>query len=63
MNEQNDNTTIRDVDIPFGRLVVIMLKLMLAAIPAIILFYIICGIVFAIFAMIFGFGAASLGGY
>tara|TARA_R110002111_G_scaffold6206_1_gene27691 strand:- start:116 stop:307 length:192 start_codon:yes stop_codon:yes gene_type:complete len=63
MNVNNENMTIRDIDIPFGRLVVIMLKIMLAAIPAIILFYIICGIVFGIFAMIFGFGAASLGSY
>lgn len=60
MNEHNDSTTIRDIDIPFGRLVVIMLKIMFAAIPAVLLFYIICGIVFAIFAMIFGFGTSAL---
>jgi len=61
MNNQADNqTTIKDVDIPFGRLVVIILKVMLASIPALIIFYaIIFGLILA-FAMMFGGGAALL---
>lgn len=34
-----DALVIRDIDIPFGRMVMILLKLMFAAIPAMILFW------------------------
>jgi hypothetical protein len=37
MNE--NNVTVTNIDIPFGRLVGIILKIMLAAIPAILLLY------------------------
>ena len=47
--------TITDIRIPFGRMVAIILKFMLAAIPAILLLYL---IIFGI-ALIFG---AGLGG-
>ena len=50
MEEQK--VTITDVDIPFGRMIAIILKWMLAAIPAIILMYL---ILFGI-ALIFGVG-------
>jgi hypothetical protein len=50
MEEQK--VTITDVDIPFGRMIAIILKWMLAAIPAIILMYL---IIFGI-ALIFGVG-------
>lgn len=63
MNTPPENRiVVNDVDIPFSRLVVIVLKLMLASIPAIILFYIIIlGIALGIVA-IFGGGAALLHG-
>lgn len=50
MNE--NNVTLTDIDIPFGRLVGIILKLMLAAIPAVLLLY---AVIFAT-ALIFGLG-------
>ena len=38
----NDHgTTLTDVNIPFGRMVMIILKTMLASIPAVLLFYLI----------------------
>ena len=45
-------TTITDIRIPFGRMVAIILKWMLASIPAILLMYL---IMFAV-ALIFGVG-------
>jgi hypothetical protein len=40
MNEAPSTpTTITDIDIPFGRLVAVMLKVMLASIPAVIILY------------------------
>jgi len=53
-------TTITDIDIPFGRLVVIILKFMLASIPAVICMYVIIGIFVFLFLAIFGGGAALL---
>jgi hypothetical protein len=50
MNE--NRVTVTDIDIPFGRLVNLILKLMLAAIPAVLLFY---AVIFC-FALIFGLG-------
>jgi hypothetical protein len=45
----DQNTTITDIRIPFGRMVAIILKIMLASIPAIILMYIIIfGIIIAV---------------
>ena len=41
----SDRTVITDIDIPFGRLVLIMIKFVLAAIPALIVVWL---IVFAI---------------
>lgn len=54
-------TVITDVDIPFGRLVGLILKVMLAAIPA----YIILFIIMAIFGTMFSgvlLGLIGLGG-
>jgi hypothetical protein len=45
---------IRGVDIPFGDLVVLIIKMALAAIPAYIVLFIIFSIIFAILASIFG---------
>ena len=43
-----NQTVITDIDIPMGRLVVIVLKWMVASIPAILLMYLIIFIVMAI---------------
>jgi hypothetical protein len=53
-------TTITDIDIPFGRLVVMMLKLMLASIPALLCFYAIIGAIALVLTLVFGGGAALL---
>ncbi|NLX27267.1 MAG: hypothetical protein GXY61_15115 [Lentisphaerae bacterium] len=37
----DQNTTITDIRIPFGRMVAIILKFMLASIPAILILYLI----------------------
>ena len=47
-------TVLTDVDIPFGRLVVILLKTMIASIPALICFYIFLAIIGLIFMLVFG---------
>lgn len=57
---QHSNTTITNIDIPFGRLVSIMFKLMLAAIPAILLLYAVFFAIMLIVMLIFGGGAAIL---
>jgi hypothetical protein len=48
------STTITDIDIPFGRLVVIILKFMLASIPAVLVIYAIIGMVTLFIMAIFG---------
>lgn len=61
MNEnQPTQTTITDIDIPFGRLVAILLKLMLASIPAVIIFYIVAFVLALLAMAVFGGGAAVL---
>ena len=47
--EQHE-TTITDIRIPFGRMVAIILKWMLASIPAMILMYLVMFIIMIIFA-------------
>jgi len=47
----NNRTTISDIDIPFGRMVMIILKVMLASIPAMLLFYLIMIPVFLLFSL------------
>ncbi len=65
MNEQLPPTipvtpiVVNDIDIPFGRLVLILLKVMLASIPAIILFYAVFFGIILIVALLFG-GSAAL---
>ncbi len=53
-------TTLTDIDIPFGRLVIIMLKFMLASIPALLCFYAIFAVVAFVVMLVFGGGAALL---
>jgi hypothetical protein len=57
----NQRTVLSDIDIPFGRLVVIFIKFGLAAIPAAIIVAIIWGIILAILTAIFGAGLWSTG--
>jgi len=47
-------TVISDIDIPFGRMVVLILKAMIASIPALICFYLMLAIIGLIFMMAFG---------
>ena len=46
--------TIRDIDVPFWRIVMIMIKWSIAAIPATIILVLIWGLVMMVFAAIFG---------
>ena len=57
--EQN-RTTVTDIDIPFSRMVMIILKIMLASIPAILLFYVILIPVFLLLGLGLGGFAALL---
>ena len=61
-NHTSSNITVRDIDIPFSRLVVVIFKVMLASIPALILFYGIMFIAIMIFFAVFGGAAAALDG-
>lgn len=53
MDEQN-KTVLVDIDIPFGRLVMIIIKIALASIPAMIVVWITLGLIMALFGGIFG---------
>lgn len=56
----NDNRiTVTDIDIPFGRMIGIILKLMLASIPAILLFYLVFFGIILLLSVFFG-GFATL---
>lgn len=59
MNE----TTITDINIPFGRMVAIILKWMFASIPAILLMYLIMGIFALIMMALFGSAIYGLSGF
>lgn len=61
VHQAQTTTTITDIDIPFGRMVMIMLKMMLASIPAIIVMYAIMFVVVFGLAIVFG-GLGALGG-
>ncbi len=49
-----DRTVITDIDIPFGRLVLIMIKCVLAAIPALIAVWLIFFLIGLALSLIFG---------
>jgi fatty acid desaturase len=49
-------TIVTDIEIPFGRMVVFLIKLGLAAIPALIILWLITALLMATFGMLFGFG-------
>lgn len=56
-----NNVVVTDVDIPFGRLVGLILKVMLASIPAYIILFIIFAILSAMFSGLI-LGLIGLGG-
>lgn len=58
MNEQR--VTLADIDIPFGRMVMIILKWMLASIPAALFVWLILGMITLLFGAGIG-GCAALG--
>ena len=58
----DQRSIITDVDIPFGRLVIMFIKFGLAAIPAAIVVSIILSIVMMVFASIFGGFGMMMGG-
>ena len=53
-NGAGNLVTIRDIDVPFWRIVMIMIKWSIAAIPATIILVLIWGLVMVVFAAIFG---------
>lgn len=57
----NGTTIVSDIDIPFGRMVIVILKAMLAGIPAFILFYVVLILVVAFIGALFGSGLAIFG--
>ena len=59
MNQPSTPVTLSNINIPFGRLVIIMLKWMLAAIPALILFYIVI-LTLVLIGAGMGFGLTAL---
>ena len=60
--QNSTGVTITNIDIPFGRLIVIMLKTMLASIPALLIMYAALAFIAVIVFMIFGAMGLALGG-
>lgn len=58
----SNRTTITDIDIPFGRLIMIMLKFMLASIPAVLVMYAIMFVIIMVVALFFGGVGAFMNG-
>ena len=54
MSDQNGNVVVTDIDISFGRLIVLFIKFGLAAIPAAIVIGIIWGLIMMLLGGIFG---------
>lgn len=57
---EKQEIVITDIQIPFSRMVAIILKWMLASIPAIILMYVVMIAIVAVFAVAFGVGLGGL---
>jgi hypothetical protein len=58
MNDLERRVVLHDIVIPFGRLVAVLLKIMIAAIPALLLFYAVIGVIVLVVAAFFGAAAA-----
>jgi hypothetical protein len=52
--EDKDAVTIRDIDVPFLRIIVILVKWSIAAIPALIIYIILWTLFVFVFGAIFG---------
>ena len=63
MTEGTNSVTIRDIDIPFLRVVMILLKWTIAAVPATILAAIVYLLIFALLGGIAGILTDALGAY
>ena len=63
MTEGTNSVTIRDIDIPFPRVVMILLKWTIAAVPATILAAIVYLLIFALLGGIAGILTDALGAY
>lgn len=61
MSDISQRTTVTDIDISFGRLIVIFIKFGLAAIPAAIIVSIIMMLVATVLSGIFGVGFLAMG--
>jgi hypothetical protein len=58
--DDTTKVTVTDIKMPFGSMVIFMLKWAIASIPAAIIFFLLAGIVFAVLGGIFG-GMAGWG--
>ncbi len=61
MADGTDSITIRDIDVPFWRIVVIMIKWAIAAIPATLIVFVLYMLIFGLLGGLIG-GLAELGG-
>ncbi len=64
MDENNRYVTVADVDIPFGRLVMLFITWTLAAIPALIVVWFALGLIIMLVMGLFGgFGGVGMRGW
>ena len=61
MSEQENRVVLTDIDISFGRLIVLFVKFGLAAIPAAIIVWLIMAVLIGLFGALFG-GVDFMGG-
>ena len=54
MSENNHQVTVTNIDIPFGRMVGIIIKWTLASIPALIVAALVIAALGAVFSLVFG---------
>ena len=62
MTDGSNVVTIRDIDVPFWRIVLILVKWAIAAIPAMIILTLLVAILGALFAELLGFLGLDLSG-
>jgi hypothetical protein len=62
MTDGSNIVTIRDIDVPFWRIVLILVKWAIAAIPAMIILTLLVAILGALFAELLGFLGFDLSG-
>ena len=62
-NQGEGRVSVVDIDIPFGRMVIIILKWMLASIPAMLVMYAFMGLIWLFIVIVFGGLAAILSSF